>query len=76
MMVPLSEAVARRVPVLLRVMCESGERWAVTTLTASSFEASKRRTSPLVGGMCVLGGTCGGSPKVVGTVFWGSGYAR
>lgn len=51
MMVPLSEAVARSVPVLLRVMQESGDRWASTTLMASSFRASKMRTSPLVGGM-------------------------
>ena len=74
MMVPLSEAVARRVPVLLRVMWERGERWAVTTLTASSLEASKRRTSPLVGGTWVLlGGAWDGGAKLDGKVFWGSG---
>ena len=56
MMVPLSEAVARRVPVLLRVTQESGERWASTTLIASSLTASKRRTSPLVGGMWLAPG--------------------
>ena len=50
-MVPLSEAVARRVPALLRVMQESGERCASTTFMASSFRASKIRTAPLVGGM-------------------------
>ena len=56
MMVPLSDAVARRVPSLLRAMHKSGERCASTTLMASSFTASKRRTSPLVGGMCVAPG--------------------
>lgn len=55
-MVPLSEAVARRVPALLRVMQERGERCASTTFMASSFNASKIRTAPLVGGMCVLPG--------------------
>ncbi len=53
MMVPLSEAVARRVPVLLREMQERGERCASATLMASSFRASKSRTSPDVGGMWV-----------------------
>ena len=58
---PLSEAVARRVPVLLMVMWERGERCATTTLTASSLEVSKRSTSPVVGGMWVPeGGACEG----------------
>ena len=52
-MVPLSEAVARRVPALLRVMQERGERCASTTLIASSLRASNMRTAPLVGGMWV-----------------------
>jgi hypothetical protein len=70
MMVPLSEAVARRVPVLLRVMQESGERWASTTLMASSLRASKRRTAPLVGGMWdVLGGAWDGGAKEEGAAF-------
>ena len=51
MMVPLSEAVARRVPVLLMVMQERGERCASTTFMASSFCASKISTAPLVGAM-------------------------
>ena len=57
MMVPLSEAVARRVPASLTVMQQRGDRCASTTLMASSFSVSKSRTSPLVGAMCVaLGG--------------------
>lgn len=51
MMVPLSEAVARRVPVLLRLIHDRGERWASATLMASSLSASKMRTSPVVGGI-------------------------
>ena len=61
MMVPFSEAVARTVPVLLIVIQESGVLCAVTTLTASSLDALNRRTSPLVGGICVPpGGACAG----------------
>lgn len=52
-MVPLSEAVARREPASLTVMHDKGDRCASTTLIASSFRVSKRRTSPLVGAMCV-----------------------
>lgn len=74
MMVPLSEAVARRVPLLLRVMQERGERWASTTLIASSLRASKRSTSPVVGGMWVApGGAWDGGAKEEGRAFWGSG---
>jgi hypothetical protein len=77
MMVPLSDAVARRVPVLLIDMQDNGDRWATTTFTVSSFEASKSRTSPVVGGMCVpLGGAWEGTVNCVGSAFWGSGYAR
>ncbi len=53
MMVPLSEAVARRVPASLTVMHDSGDRCASTTFIASSLRVSKRRTSPLVGAICV-----------------------
>jgi hypothetical protein len=56
MMVPLSDAVARRVPASLTVMHDNGDRCASTTLIASSLMVSKRRTSPLVGAMCVLPG--------------------
>lgn len=55
-MVPLSEAVARRVPALLTAMHERGERCASTTLIASSFRASKSSTSPAVGGICDVPG--------------------
>ena len=76
-MVPLSDAVARRVPLLLRVIQESGERCASATLMASSLIVSKRRTSPLLGGMWVPeGGACEGGAKVLGRAFWGRGYAR
>jgi hypothetical protein len=47
--VPLSEAVASRVPSLLSVMHASGERCASMTFIASNFEESKIRTSPVVG---------------------------
>ena len=74
MIVPFSDAVASKVPVLLMVMHESGVLCAVTTLTASSFEALKRRTSPLVGGMCVPpGGACAGCGRVDGGAFCGRG---
>lgn len=56
MIVPLSDAVARRVPALLTTIQERGERCASTTLIASSFRASNRRTSPVVGGICVIPG--------------------
>lgn len=73
-MVPLSEAVASKVPVLLTLIQERGERCATTTLTASSFVASNRRTSPVVGLMWVEdGGAWDGVTKLEGRVFWGSG---
>lgn len=65
MIVPLSEAVARRVPASLTVMHDNGDRWASTTFIASSLSVSKMRTSPLVGATCVaLGGACDGGAKV------------
>lgn len=71
---PLSEAVARRVPSLLRAIQDRGERWASTTLMASSFTASKRRTSPLVGAMCVApGGAWDGRDIDGGGSFCGRG---
>ena len=51
-MVPFSDAVASNVPVLLIVIHERGLLCAVTTLTDSSFAASTKSTSPLVGGIC------------------------
>lgn len=56
MIVPLSEAVARRVPASFTVMNDKGERCASTTFMASSLTVSNRRTSPLVGAMCVAPG--------------------
>lgn len=49
MIVPLSEAVARSVPSPFSVIHANGDRWASTTLIASSFKVSKIKTSPLVG---------------------------
>lgn len=75
MMVPLSEAVASKVPSLFSAMSARGERWASMTLIASSFTASKIRTSPVVGDTCVVpGGACAGVLAAAGA-FWGSGYA-
>ena len=70
MMVPLSDAVARSVPALLRAMQERGERCASITFMASSFRASKRRTSPLVGAICdAPGGVWDGGAKEEGAAF-------
>lgn len=77
MMVPLSEAVAKSVPSLFRVIHDNGDRCASTTLMASSFNVSKIRTSPVVGAICVLpGGVCAGGANEEGGAFCGSGYAR
>jgi hypothetical protein len=56
MIVPLSEAVAIRVPSLLSVIHANGDRCASITFMASNFKVSKMRTSPLVGDTCVLPG--------------------
>lgn len=74
MIVPFSEALARSVPVLLMVMHDSGVLCAVTTLTASSLDALKSSTSPLVGGMWVPpGGACDGCCREGGGAFCGRG---
>ena len=74
MIVPLSEAVARRVPASLTVMHDRGERCASTTLIASSFMVSNKRTSPLVGQICVApGGAWDGGTKDKGAAFCGNG---
>ena len=74
MMVPLSEAVARRVPASFTVMNDNGERCASTTLIASSFKVSNKRTSPLVGATCVVpGGAWDGGAKDEGAAFCGRG---
>ena len=70
MMVPLSDAVAIRVPSLLRVMHASGDRCASMTLMASNFTVSKMRTSPVVGVTCVfVGGACAGGLNEEGAAF-------
>ena len=74
MIVPFSDAVARRVPVLLTTMQERGERCASTTLIASSLSASNRSTSPVVGGICEIpGGAWAGVANEDEIAFWGSG---
>ena len=79
MMVPLSEAVARRVPASLRQMQDRGDRWASATLMASSLRASKMSTSPDVGEMWFdVGGAWDAwvVVRLVGGDFWGRGYVR
>lgn len=46
MTVPLSEAVARRVPVGLRLRREMGDLWACMTLATVRERVENRRTSP------------------------------
>lgn len=75
MIVPLSEAVASKVPSLFSAMSAKGERWASMTLIASSLTASKIRTSPVVGETWVVpGGACAGVFAAAGA-FCGRGYA-
>jgi hypothetical protein len=70
MIVPLSEAVASRVPSLFKAMHDRGDLCASTTFMASSFWASKMRTSPLVGETWVLaGGAWDGGAKEDGGAF-------
>lgn len=76
MIVPVSEAVAKRVPSLLRAMQDSGERWASMTLTAFKVIVSKIKTSPEVGGTYVeRGGACAGRRSPVSSLGLGKGYA-
>lgn len=77
MIVPLSEAVARRVPSLFKVTDERGDLWASTTLIASSFSVSNIRASPVVGDTWVVpGGVWAGGAKDEGGALCGRGYAR
>jgi len=73
MTVPLSDAVAKRVPVELIERKEMGALWAWITFATVSERVEKRRTSP----DCCAGAVCGGSARLVvvgdGTV---DGYAR
>ena len=76
MIVPVSEAVASKVPSLLRAMHDSGARCASTTLSASSLIASNMRTSPDVGATYVdSGGACDGRLSPVSSLGFGNGYA-
>lgn len=77
MTVPLSEAVANRVPSLLRARAESGDLCASTTLMASHLNASYKITCPVEGEDEVPGGACeGGENGVFLLVVVGMGYAR
>ena len=66
MTVPLSEAVARRVPVELRESIASGDLCAWMMLVTERVTASKRRTSPF----CEVGV---GAPGVEGVLGEGNG---
>lgn len=75
-MVPVSLAVARSVPSLLRHMHERGERWASITFTAFSVKVSNTSTSPDVGGTYVdCGGACDGRLLSDSSLGLGNGYA-
>lgn len=75
---PLSEAVANRVPSLLRARAESGDLCASTTLMASHLNASYKITCPVEEGEDEApGGACeGGENGVLLFVVVGIGYAR
>ena len=76
MIVPVSEAVASKVPSLLRAMQDSGARCASTTFKASNFRASNIKTSPDVGATYVdNGGACEGRRSGVSSLGFGRGYA-
>ena len=73
MTVPLSEAVAKRLPVELIERKEMGALWAWITFATVSERVEKRSTSP----DCCVGVVCGGWVRLAavgdGTV---DGYAR
>lgn len=78
MMVPVSLAVARSVPSLLRQRQDSGERCASMTLTALIVTVSKMRTRPVVGNTYA---DCGGAWAGLRAASFssrgsGRGYAR
>jgi hypothetical protein len=76
MIVPVSEAVASKVPSLFKAMQDNGARCASTTFKASSFKASNIKTSPDVGATYVEGGgACDGLLSPVSSRGFGSGYA-
>lgn len=77
MTVPLSEAVARRVPVELMERKEMGALWAWMTLETVRERVEKRSTSPDCDAVGVVGGAEAGcvasGDAAEGT---GDGYAR
>jgi len=74
MIVPLSEAVASRVPSLFNATQDRGARWASTTLTGCIVIASKITTEPLVTARCgAVGGTCDGGVIADGADLCGRG---
>ena len=74
--VPVSEAVASRVPSLFSAIHDSGARCASTTFKASSLTASNIKTSPVVGATYVeRGGACEGRLSPISSRGLGSGYA-
>lgn len=76
MIVPVSLAVASKVPSLFRHMEQSGERCASMTFTALSVNVSKTSTSPVVGGTYVdCGGAWDGLRASESSRGLGSGYA-
>src|SRR5437667_11771564 len=76
-MVPVSLAVARRLPSLLRLMQLRGDRCASMTFTALSVMASNTSTSPDVGETYVdRGGAWAGLLSPASSRGFGGGEAR
>jgi hypothetical protein len=74
--VPVSEAVASKVPSLFRAIQDNGARWASTTFNALSSTASKIKTDPDVGATYVeSGGAWDGRLSPVSSLGLGNGYA-
>lgn len=76
MIVPVSLAVASKVPSLLRHMLDNGETWASMRLTTLSVRVSNMMTSPDVGATWVdCGGACDGLLESESSRGLGKGYA-
>jgi hypothetical protein len=77
MMVPVSDAVARRVPSLLRAMQESGARCASTTFMFLRDKVSNISISPDIGGTNLdIGGAWAGRLSPGSSLAFGKGYAK
>lgn len=77
MIVPVSEAVAKSVPLLFNAMQDRGDLCASTTFTAFSAIVSNIKTSPEVGATYgVRGGACDGRLSFESSRGFGRGYAR